>query len=49
MQQDRQMKKILGSEAYSDYSRLSPEEKEKLDQEWAKNVKRTRPKDYRDD
>ena len=43
------MKEAIGSDKFSEYTSLTPEERQKRDEEWAKSIKKTRPKDYRDD
>ena len=47
--QQREMHEALGSGKLSEYSRLSPAERKKKDQEWVDSLRRSRPKDYRDD
>jgi len=45
----RKMVETIGSDKFSEYSRMTPEERRIKDEEWAKNIKRTRVKDLRDD
>ena len=47
--QQREMQEAIGSGKLSEYSRLSPAERRKKDQEWVESLRRSRPKDYRDD
>lgn len=49
MMQQREMQEAIGSGKLSEYSRLSPTERRKKDQEWVEGLRRSRPKDYRDD
>ena len=43
------MVETIGSDKFSEYSRMTPEERRIKDEEWAKNIKRTRVKELRDD
>ena len=43
------MKELIGTDKFSEYAKMSPEERQTKDEEWAKRIKKTRPKDYRDD
>ena len=43
------MVETIGSDKFSEYSKMSPEERRIKDEEWVKNIKRTREKNFRDD
>ena len=43
------MVEAIGSDKFSEYSRMTPEERRIKDEEWVKNIKRTKVKDFRDD
>ena len=45
----KEAEELLSSEMFSEYSRMTPEERRKKDLEWLKNIKRTKVKDFRDD
>lgn len=40
---------MISSDKLAEYARLPESEKRKLDEEWAKSLKPTKPKDFRDD
>ena len=43
------MVETIGSDKFSEYSRMTPEERRIKDEEWVKNIKKTKVKDFRDD
>merc|ERR1712086_80531 len=45
----RKMVETIGSDKFSEYSKLTPEERRIKDEEWVQNIKKTKVKDFRDD
>ena len=43
------MVETIGSDKFSEHSKMTPEERRIKDEEWVKNIQRTKVKDFRDD